>query len=117
MVFALCEDNYKRSKKGKITMRPSVYSHYQKPTFYQKLKSFVVDTFNDKKSKTAMVIIPAVATANVAMANTVLPELTIDVSSLMKAFAVIIASIATIGMGVLTVALMAKAFKYIRAAF
>lgn len=98
-------------------MRPSVYSHHQKPTFYQKSKAFVVDTFIDTKAKTAMVVIPAVATANVAMANNGIPELTIDVSSLMKAFAVIIAAIATVGMGVLTVALTAKAFKYVRGAF
>lgn len=96
-------------------MKPSVYSNYQKPTFYQRSKDFVLDTFSDTKAKALMVVVPVFASANMAHAN--LPELNIDVSSLMKAFAVIIASIATVGMGVLTVALTARAFKYIRSAF
>lgn len=87
-----------------------------KLTLYQKSKNFAINTFSDKKAKMAMVVVPAMATANIAFANNGLPEITIDVASLMKGFAVVIASIATVGMGVLTVAMMAKAFKYLRAA-
>lgn len=56
-----------------------------------------------------------VAMSSSAYAN--IPELTIDTAGLMKAFAVIIAAIAVVGMAVLTTALTAKAFKYIRTAF
>lgn len=96
-------------------MKPVVY---QEPiSRWQQAKNFAKDTFGNSKAKAVMVATPVIASANMAYANTALPELTIDVASLMKAFAVIIAAIATVGMGVLTVALMAKAFKYIRGAF
>lgn len=88
----------------------------QNLTKFQKAKNFAVETFSNKKAQAVMVVVPAVTASNLALANTGLPEINIDVASLMKAFAVIIAAIATIGMGVLTVALMARAFKYIKTA-
>lgn len=82
----------------------------------QKAKNFACSTFDRSTAFIAFVLTLLMVTITPSYANTGLPELTIDVAGLMKAFGVIIAAIATIGMGVLTVTLMAKAFKYIRTA-
>lgn len=88
-----------------------------KPSLWQRAKNFAKNTFADKKAKVLIIATPAMLSANAYAADTGLPELTIDTAGLMKAMAVVIAAIAVVGMGVLTVALTAKAFKYIRTAF
>lgn len=87
-----------------------------KQSRWQSAKNFATDAFSNTKAKTLMIVVPAMTSTTVFAAESALPEITIEVGSLMKAFAVVIAAISVIGMGVLTVALMSKAFKYIRTA-
>lgn len=89
----------------------------QEPTRWQRFKGVVSDTFSNRASKAVVVATPFVLSATAYANESGLPELTIDVAGLMKGMAVVIAACATVGMGVLTVALTAKAFKYIRTAF
>lgn len=83
---------------------------------FQSAKNFAREAFADKKAKAVMIATP-VLLPTLSYANSSLPELTIDTAGLMKAMAVVVAAISVVGMGVLTVALTAKAFKYIRTAF